>query len=120
MAFSNLRTVLLLGGAIFLCSFLYGLVTSLHKPADPAHIRSIMSTSAQSGCARGLRKNPRVSNLKESTIGSYCSCATNKALAQYTDAELIERDKQGPKLTPEDTARFSEASKQCFDLLAQK
>jgi hypothetical protein len=120
MLSSNLRACLFAGAAIFVGSFTYGLVTSLHKPADPAHIRSIISTSAQTGCVKTLHNDPRVSKLKDSTINSYCSCAIDKAVAQYTDAELLERDRQGPKMSPEDTARFTEASKQCFDVLAQK
>jgi hypothetical protein len=120
MLSSNLRFVLFTGAAIFVGSFTYGLVTTVHKPADPAHIRNLISTGAQAGCVKSLRNDPRVGKLKDSTIGNYCSCATTRAVAQYTDAELLERDRQGPKLSPVDTARFTEASKQCFDLLAQK
>jgi hypothetical protein len=120
MLSANLRIGALLAGAIFVSSFTYALVASLHKPASPAHIRSIISENAQSSCVKSLHNDPRVSRLKDSAIGNYCSCATAKAVAQYTDAELIERDQQGPKFSYDDKARFTEAAEQCFDLLAQK
>jgi hypothetical protein len=116
----NLRIGLLLGGTIFTTTFISGLVTTLHKPADPAQLRNIISTSATSSCVKSMHNDPRVSQLKEATIGNYCSCATTKAVAQYTDVELLERDRKGPSFSYEDKARFTEAAEQCFDLLAQK